>query len=249
LSAPLYLVTPALASSAQVDGLVVLDGAEGRHAVSVARASVGERIDLGDGAGTVLRTVVEELVGRAALRARVLARGEEPEPAPRVVVVPALPKGERGETAVETLTEVGVDVIVPWQAQRCIARWSGERAERGRARWASVARAAGKQSRRARLPEVAALARTEDVVRRVTAAAGAVVLHEEGGTPLPDLVPPAAGDLVLVVGPEGGLSAEELDRLAAAGATVARMGPSVMRTSTAGTVAAAVLLARTARWA
>jgi 16S rRNA (uracil1498-N3)-methyltransferase len=164
------------------------------------------------------------------------------------VVVQALPKGDRAETAVETLTEVGVDVIVPWLAERCVARWSGEKVARGRARWEAVARAAGKQSRRARFPEVAPLARTADVAALVRAAAAAVVLHEEAADPLGAGAWPLAGDIVLVVGPEGGIAPAELEALTAAGARLARLGPTVLRTSTAGTVAAGVVLAGTARW-
>ncbi|MCU0300689.1 MAG: 16S rRNA (uracil(1498)-N(3))-methyltransferase [Candidatus Nanopelagicales bacterium] len=248
MSAALYLVAPEVAAASPTGSLVRLDGPEGRHAVAVARTAVGERIDLADGRGALLRVVVEALDGREALLARVLDRVAEPAPVPRLVVVQALPKGERGEVAVETLTEVGVDVIVPWAAQRCVARWVGERAERGRARWVAAGRAAGKQARRARLPEVAPLASTADVLTRVAASAAAFVLHEEAGEPLGSAVLPETGDIVLVVGPEGGVAPEELAALAGVGARAVRLGPSVLRTSTAGTVAAGIVLARTSRW-
>jgi 16S rRNA (uracil1498-N3)-methyltransferase len=249
MTAPLFLVGAGDLASAQVGDLVQLAGAEGHHAVAVTRLRPGERVDLGDGRGTLVRAVVDSISGRERLDARVLARDVVLPPQPRLVVVQALPKGDRGETAVETLTEVGVDVIVPWQSERSIARWSGERAERGRSRWLATARAAGKQSRRAWLPEVAELASTADVAALLADAELGVVLHEEGPVPLRDLDCPTAGEVVLVVGPEGGLSPQELDLFAAAGALVARMGTSVMRTSTAGTVAAAVLLAASDRWA
>jgi 16S rRNA (uracil1498-N3)-methyltransferase len=140
-------------------------------------------------------------------------------------------------------------VVVPWQAQRCIARWAADRAERGRARWAGVARAAGKQSRRAWFPEIAALARSSEVAELVAGAALAVVLHEEAEQPLARLSRPGAGDIVLVVGPEGGLTEEEVRLLTEAGGVAARLGPTVLRSSTAGTVAAAVVLAGSDRWA
>lgn len=248
MGAPLFLVPPATAGAATAGSVVLLDGPEGRHAATVSRIGVGERIDLADGAGVLLRTEVLAVEGREVLRARVLERVDEPLPDPRLVVVQALPKGDRAETAVETLTEVGVDVIVPWLAQRCVARWSGEKVVRGRARWEAVARAAGKQSRRARFPEVAPLARTSDVAARVRAAAAAVVLHEEATDPLGAVEWPPSGEIVLVVGPEGGIAPAELEALAAAGARPARLGPTVLRTSTAGTVAAGVVLARTQRW-
>jgi 16S rRNA (uracil1498-N3)-methyltransferase len=248
MTAALFLIDPGVAAGAGVGDLVELSGSEGRHAVAVKRLDVDERLDLGDGEGTVLRAVVQALTGRDALMARVLERVTIPAPQPRIVVVQALPKGERGETAVETLTEVGADVIVPWQAERAVARWTGEKVERGRAKWVAAARAAGKQARRSWLPEVAPLARTPDVEALVAGAACGIVLHEQAAVPLHAIALPAAGDIVLVVGPEGGVSPDELDRLTSAGAHVARLGPTVMRTSTAGTVAAAVVLAATTRW-
>lgn len=249
MSAGLFLLESADLAAAEVGDLVQLSGAEGRHAVGVRRVSAGERIDLGDGRGTVVHASVSAVTGRDSLVARVLAREVVLPAQPRIVVVQALAKGDRGETAVETLTEVGADVIVPWQAERCVARWAGPRAERGHARWTAVARAAAKQSRRAWLPEVATLARTAEVESLVRAADLAVVLDQDGPVPLRDLEPPTVGDVVVVVGPEGGLSDQERTQLSAAGALVARMGASVMRTSTAGTVATAVLLATTDRWA
>ena len=248
MTAALFLIEPAVAAAAGVGDVISLTGPEGRHAVTVKRVGVGEQIALGDGIGTLLHAVVESLGGRDSLRARVQARTDSPSPSLRIVVVQALPKGERGETAVETLTEVGVDVIVPWQAERTVARWSGDRAERGRAKWAAAALAATKQARRPWIPEIAPLARTADVEALVATAACAVVLHETADAPLRDIPMPSEGDVVLIVGPEGGLSPDELDRLTAAGAQPARLGPTVMRTSTAGTVAAALVLAGTERW-
>lgn len=249
MTAPLFVVDHAVAAPAAVGTLVRLEGGEGRHAVTVARVEVGELVDLTDGRGTLLHTQVESVQGRDTLVARVLDRAELPPPAPRIVVVQAIPKGERGELAVEMLTEVGADVIVPWQAERCIARWSAEKAERGRAKWAAAARAAGKQARRGWFAEVAPVARTSDVVALVRGAAGAILLHEEASRPVSQVPVPGHGDLVLVVGPEGGISPTELDALAAAGGVPARLGPTVLRTSTAGTVAAGIVLARSPRWA
>lgn len=248
MTAALFHVERVIAAGARVGDVVGLSGPEGRHAVAVRRVEVGEHIDLGDGEGIVLSAVVEALTGRDSLAARVLGRSELPAPQPRIVVVQALPKGERGETAVETLTEVGVDLIVPWQAERCVARWTGDKVERGRAKWSATARAAGKQARRAWLPEIAPLARTTDVEALVASAACSIVLHEGAAVPLRDVAVPADGDVVLIVGPEGGVSPDELERFTAAGAHLALLGPTVMRTSTAGTVAAAVVLAATPRW-
>jgi 16S rRNA (uracil1498-N3)-methyltransferase len=244
VSAPVFLLERSALRSGTT---VVVDGAEGHHAASVRRLRPGEDVVLTDGAGSLARGVVET-VGKDRL---VVALGQvtvEPAPAPRLVVVQALAKGDRGELAVATMTEVGVDVVVPWASSRCTVRWDGERATRALGRWRATAREAAKQSRRARLPEVADLASTADVEVLLRRAAAAYVLHEEATEPLAGAAPPGAGDVVLVVGPEGGLSPEELDRFAAAGAPAYRLGPTVLRTSTAGPAALAVLLSRTARW-
>jgi 16S rRNA (uracil1498-N3)-methyltransferase len=246
MTAPVF-VQPAVAD-ATAGAALWLEGPEGRHAVSVKRLRVGERLLLTDGRGTGAPAVVAEVVGKDRLRADVLEVRHESAPSPSVTVVQALPKGDRGELAVETMTETGTDAIVPWAAARCVTQWKGERGAKALAKWRATAREAGKQSRRLRFPEVAELATTRQLAALLSGAELAVVLHEEGTEPLATTELPAAGRIVLVVGPEGGIGAAELDALTAAGARPCRLGPSVLRTSTAGTAATAVLLSRTGRW-
>ncbi|WP_066365312.1 16S rRNA (uracil(1498)-N(3))-methyltransferase [Herbidospora mongoliensis] len=226
---------------------LVLGGPEGRHAAAVRRITAGERVDVTDGAGTVAECTVET-AGKDHLDLTVLRVYEIPPPSPRLVVVQGLPKGDRGELAVEMMTEAGVDAIVPWSASRSITQWKGDRAAKSLARWRSTAREAGKQARRFHLPEVLDLASTNQVAALLESAALAVVLHEESAEPLSRLDLPEKGDIVVVVGPEGGVSDEEITRFQAAGAVPALLGPTVLRTSTAGVAAAAVLLTRTGRW-
>jgi 16S rRNA (uracil1498-N3)-methyltransferase len=137
---------------------------------------------------------------------------------------------------------------VPWSAERSVVKWEGDRGAKALARWRSTAREAGKQSRRAWLPAVQEPHATAQVVERMTTAAATLVLHEAAEQPLAACELPAAGDLLLVVGPEGGITDRELTALTAAGGIVVRLGPSVMRTSTAGAAAAAVVSALTSRW-
>ena len=231
-----------------VAGRVLVDGPEGRHAATVTRLGVGEEVVLVDGRGRRGHGAVATVSGKDHLEVDVTSVADEPRPSPWLVVVQALPKGDRGEVAVETLTEVGVDEIVPWAAARCVTRWRDARGEKALARWRTTAQAAAKQSRRARFPVVAELAGTRDEADRLRRAALGVLLHEEAEQPLAAAEPPAAGEVVVVVGPEGGISAEELAVLTGAGATAYRLGPTVLRTSTAGTAAAAALLSRTPRW-
>ncbi|MFI8501288.1 16S rRNA (uracil(1498)-N(3))-methyltransferase [Streptomyces sp. NPDC085524] len=229
----------------------VLDGPEGRHAVSVKRLNPGEAVVLADGRGRWAEAVVKAAEGKDRLVVSVSGVFEEAEPAVRITVVQALPKGDRGEVAVETMTETGVDAIVPWQASRCITQWRGDRGAKSLAKWRATAREAGKQSRRVRFPEVAEAMSTKQVAQLLADADLAMVLHEDRDTPsgaLATVELPAAGSVMLVVGPEGGVSPEELAVFAGAGAQPYRLGRSVLRTSTAGTAATAVLLARTGRW-
>ncbi|MFG2709222.1 16S rRNA (uracil(1498)-N(3))-methyltransferase [Streptomyces goshikiensis] len=229
----------------------VLDGPEGRHAVSVKRLNPGEAVVLTDGRGGWAEAVVKTAEGKDRLVVAVSGVFTEPEPAVRITVVQALPKGDRGEVAVETMTETGVDAIVPWQASRCITQWRGDRGAKSLAKWRGTAREAGKQSRRVRFPEVAEAVSTKQVAALLADADLAMVLHEDRDTPSQALATaelPAAGSIVLVVGPEGGVSPEELAAFAAVGAHPYRLGRPVLRTSTAGTAATAVLLARTGRW-
>ncbi|MEU3404113.1 16S rRNA (uracil(1498)-N(3))-methyltransferase [Streptomyces sp. NPDC006670] len=230
----------------------VLEGPEGRHAVSVKRLGPGEDVVLTDGRGRWTEGVVKAAEGKDRLVVMDLNEiREEPEPAVRITVVQALPKGDRGEVAVETMTETGVDAIVPWQASRCITQWRGDRGAKSLAKWRSTARESGKQSRRVRFPEVGEALSTKQVAALLAGADLAMVLHEDreaGSEPLATAALPESGSVVLVVGPEGGVSPEELAAFAEAGARPYRLGPSVLRTSTAGTAATAVLLARTGRW-
>jgi 16S rRNA (uracil1498-N3)-methyltransferase len=240
---PVFLSDP-VALAADV---VVLDGPEGRHAATVRRLGVGERADLTDGAGLVAECVVTA-ARPGTLELGVLARRSEPRPDPALVVAQALPKGEHGPLAVDLMTEGGVDVIVPWAAQRCVTRWAGDRGDRALARWRAAAAQAAKQSRRAWLPEVTGPVTTAELARRVATASLAVLLDPAGPVALSALDFPAAGDIMLIVGPEGGVSPAEAQELARAGAVTARLGPTVLRTSSAGLAAATVVASRCGRW-
>ncbi|MEV0000198.1 16S rRNA (uracil(1498)-N(3))-methyltransferase [Streptomyces sp. NPDC050848] len=246
MTAPVFVV-----EAVPGTGTFLLDGPEGRHAVAVKRLRAGEELVLTDGRGTWADCVVLAAEGKDQLTVQVSATYEEAAPTPRITVVQALPKGDRGELAVEIMTETGVDAIVPWAASRCITQWKGDRGLKALAKWRATAREAGKQSRRTRFPEVADAMTTKQVATLLAGADFAAVLHEDRDHPsgaLADAELPAEGEIVLVVGPEGGVSPEELAAFETAGAKPYRLGRSVLRTSTAGTAATALLLGRTGRW-
>jgi 16S rRNA (uracil1498-N3)-methyltransferase len=247
-----------------------LSGPEGRHAVTVRRHRVGEEILLTSGDGRWARGPIVQLKGRDSLTLAVAAAGRQPPPNPVITVVQALPKGDRAELAVELLTEVGVDRIVVWQARRCVARWGTDKVERGLARWRRTAAEAAKQSRRVWLPEVAGPVDLAGLVELVRSADHAYVLHESADLALVDALVDArtseAGSgrgeveeareapavarpesFVLVVGPEGGIDEAEIAALVSVGADCVGLGPTVLRTSTAGVVAAALVGAAVGR--
>ncbi|KRE95096.1 16S rRNA methyltransferase [Nocardioides sp. Soil774] len=245
MSLPVHLVDSL--TDAVPGSVVEVDGDEAHHAVAVRRLREGEQVVLTDGRGTSVTGAVAS-TGKRFFSVTVASVSTDTRPEPAITVVQALPKGERGELAVEVLTEVGVDRVVPWAASRSVAVWKGERAVKSHAKWQATAREAAKQARRSWLPTVTPLASTADLAAVVADADLAVVLHEDATQPLATLDVPASGRIVVVVGPEGGIAPDELAELTDAGAHVVRLGAEVLRTSTAGVVAVAALLSRTPRW-
>ncbi|WP_181772634.1 16S rRNA (uracil(1498)-N(3))-methyltransferase [Amycolatopsis pittospori] len=243
---PVFL-TAALPGS----GRTTLDGEEARHAATVRRLRVGERLVLSDGEGGMARCVVEAVqAGRdAALTLTIEEHWTEEPPALRVLVAQALAKGDRGELAVELATEAGADAIIPWRAARSVARWEeGTRGDKALGRWRTTARAAAKQARRAHIPEVTEPVGTRELAELAQTVSRAFVLESGITTRLTDTELPPQGDILLIVGPEGGITDEELATLTDAGATAIRLGPTVLRTSTAAAVALGALGVLTDRW-
>lgn len=238
---PLFLL-----DDVPLDDVVLLGGDEGRHAAQVMRLRAGERVLLSDGQGALVSCTVRE-PRPDGLLLRVDERRTVPPPHPAFCVVQALPKGERGELAVELMTELGVDRIVPWQAAHSIAQWRGPRAERSLQKWRRTAREATKQSRRAYLPMITALANTAEVCELLAGRVG-LVLHEAANEPLASCRLADGAELVLVIGPEGGIAEDELAAFQVAGVLPVRLGDPVLRTSTAGAAALAVLSVRLGRW-
>jgi 16S rRNA (uracil1498-N3)-methyltransferase len=244
VSAPLFLVDVLPGGST-----FTLTGPEGHHAADVQRLRPGEALILSDGAGGTATASVTA-VRRGGVDVTVMALSRTDPPDPRLVVVQAVAKGDRGELAVQAMTEVGVDEIVPWAASRSVAQWRGDRGAKSRERWVATAREAAKQARRAWLPVVAGApdCTTKEVAARLSGAAAGFVLHEAARDRLTTAELPRTGEIVLVVGPEGGITDPELEVFTAAGASAVRLGDSVLRTSTAGVAALSVLSTRLSRW-
>lgn len=230
-------------------------GPEARHAVTVKRMGEGERLELIDGTGTRLTLTITAATGKDSLEGTVESIVTTPAPTPRVTVVQAIPKSERAELAVDLATQAGADGIIAWQADRCVAKWDGKKAPKAVAKWQAVADSAAKQSRRARIPQVRGPLTTPQLVEELSrdradgdgaSAPTVLVLHEEATASIKDV--PLADDVVVLVGPEGGIGDAELDRLKEAGATPIKLGPEVLRTASAAMVALAAIGMRTQRW-
>jgi 16S rRNA (uracil1498-N3)-methyltransferase len=254
VSNPVFFVAPGALEGLSAGSTTTVSGPEGRHAATVKRLGVGEPVDLVDGQGVRARGRVQRADGDT-LAVVLDAVEREPRPPYRLVLVQALAKGDRDELAAEAATELGADVVIPWQAERSIVRWKGDRAAKSVAKWRSVVAAAAKQSRRAWLPEVEDMHDGEALAARIAGAALAVVLHEDAVEPLGAILdsftsaaPPGDGEVIFVVGPEGGVSPAELERFAAAGARLALLAPHVLRSSTAGPAALAIAGDHLGRW-
>ena len=247
MSAPTFVIDPSLAT-ALVGDTVTLAGAEGHHAVTVQRLRVGEQVDLVDGHGTRLIGAITKIEAKDSCEVLVDEVVIEPAPQPTVTAVQAIPKGDRGELAVQMLTEGGVDVLVPWQAENCVAKWDEGKAAKNHTKWQATARESSKQARRARFPIVEPIVTTAAVADLVANAGVALVLDEASQIPLTSIDISSVHDVVLVIGPEGGLSDNERAVFADSGADLVRLGSSVLRTSTAGIAALGVVMARVGRW-
>ena len=269
MSNPVFFTAPGTLDGLVPGSVFVLDGPEGRHAVTVKRLAVGEAVDIADGAGKRLTGAVTS-VAPNQLTVACSELSDEPRPAIRLVLVQALAKGDRDELAAETATELGIDAVVPWQAERSIVRWKAERAAKAHAKWQSVVTAAAKQARRAWIPEVRSAVDGAGLQTAVAAADLAIILHEDAVRPLRQVLEAwraasSAGDLsagdgsagdgsaggrevLLIVGPEGGISPREVTRLCDAGAVTALLGHHVLRSSTAGPAATVLASDILDRW-
>jgi 16S rRNA (uracil1498-N3)-methyltransferase len=241
--ASLYLAPELQGADVGVGSVVQVTGDEARHAITVARVRVGERISVSDGDGLLATGSVTSTDG-GIVAVAVESAARHPVPVPELWLAQALAKGDRDELAIQAATELGVSGVIPWTAERSISRWEGAKAAKGRERWASIVREATKQSIRSRVPVVEPIASTAALAKLP----GSILVLEPDATTRLTEVPLDDARITLVVGPEGGIAPRELEALSAAGATLVRLGPEVLRTSTAGPAALAVLNARLGRW-
>ena len=221
-------------------------GDEAHHAIKVLRIKLGEEILVSDGAGNWVRAVVEN-IEKKTFRAKVLERGFQEEKSPRLIVVQGLPKSDRVKDAIEILVESGVDLIIPWQADRSISKWQKD----SLVKWQSAAVAATKQSRRFRKPEIIDGLSLSELLEIESENSAFLVMHESATTKLSEVVTSkfaGMSEIIIVIGPEGGISDSELAVLEGAGAHIVGLGPEVFRSAHAGGAALSAVSALIGRW-
>lgn len=226
-----------------------LVGDEAHHAISVSRVKPGENLRIGNGAGVIALVTVLS-VSKKSLLFRVDDVSSAEPAQPKLSLIQSLAKGDRDERAIEACTELGVDLVFPYEAERSVSRWGSEKKEKGVVRWQKIAREASKQSLRYTIPEVqppltlselSALASNETVLLLEPSAERALSALEPSKLPSRDCIH-------LLVGPEGGFSELEVTTLVAAGALSVKLGDTVLRTSTAGMAALSLLNSQLGRW-
>ncbi|MDR6987192.1 16S rRNA (uracil1498-N3)-methyltransferase [Paenarthrobacter nitroguajacolicus] len=254
MSNPVFFTPAGSLNQISPGGTFVLEGPEARHAVTVKRIAVGESVDIADGSGARLTGTVAE-AGPGTLTVTASNVVFEDQPDVRLVLVQALAKGDRDELAIETATELGIDAVLPWQSERSIVRWKGDRALKAHAKWESVVTAAAKQARRAWIPDVRSMVDTGTLAKAVADVDLAIILHEDAKNPLRAVLEDfgaskggAPREVLLIVGPEGGISPREVTRLSDAGAVTALLGHHVLRSSTAGPAAVVLASDILGRW-
>jgi 16S rRNA (uracil1498-N3)-methyltransferase len=226
--------------------LIEVSGDEAHHAIKVLRINVSEEILISDGAGNWVRASVEN-IEKKTFTAKVLERGFQPEKSPRLIVVQGLPKSDRVKDAIEILVESGVDQIIPWQADRSISKWQKDSLDK----WQSAAVAATKQSRRFRKPEIIDGLSLSQLLEIESENSAVLVMHESATTKLSEVVTSkfaGMSEIIIVVGPEGGISESELTVLEGAGAHIVGLGPEVFRSAHAGGAALSAVSALIGRW-
>ena len=216
----------------QVGSSYSFNSEDANHAIKVLRIEVGEIFRVSDGNGGWAIVQVNEVTKRS-LETTVLEVGCQEPLEIQFTVVQALPKSDRAKEAVELLTEAGADVIVPWLANRSISRTEVI------SKFVTTAREASKQSRRLFIPQLHETVKEKGVIELIKSADLALVFHESAQVKLSEIITPQtkARNVVIVIGPEGGITDEELAAFAAAGAQIAGLGRPILRSAHAGLAA------------
>lgn len=242
---PLFFA--AIGSDSAVGTSFTLGGPEAKHAISVRRMTIGESISVSDGSGVKMRGKVTK-VKKETLEISIESIEELFAPKSQLFLVQALAKGDRDELAIQACTELGLFGVIPWQADRSISIWKAEKKQKGQARWQSIVTEAAKQSLRAFIPRVEQVLDSQELISALEVFDQVLILEPEADKSITEINPPAEGKVAIVVGPEGGISEQELESFRQSGFSSVRLGRGVLRTSTAGMAAVSYLQAKLGDW-
>lgn len=225
---------------------IILSDDEAHHAIKVRRTNIGEKIFVTDGDGLVVEALVTKIGPGNRLEAQVLNKQNQINQSPIICVAQAIAKGDRADLSIELLTEVGVDQIIPWQANRCISKLE-DKSDKLIQKWQNTSRESTKQSRRAFVPQILDLVTTSQLVNLFNNYEKVVILDPDSDNKFIDTVKSVTRNVLLVIGPEGGIDDSEMQSFKVANANFASLGNSILRTSSAGAISSAILLANT-KW-
>lgn len=221
-----------------------LSGDEGHHAVAVMRLNVGEQLKISDGLGNWVSGPIKE-VSKKSLKIDIAERGSTQLKKPELIVVQAITKSDRIKEMLELLTVGGADQIIPWQAERCISKWQSDSASK----WQILIKEAAKQARRVKLPQLANEVTTNQLVDLFQSTDKVIVLDENAKSNISQInLSAEIARVILIIGPEGGISDSEISKLQSSGAVSARMGDLVLRSAHAGFAGLAAIQSSIGRW-
>jgi 16S rRNA (uracil1498-N3)-methyltransferase len=222
----------------------VLENEEAHHAIKVLRLNTGEVIKISDGVGNWVSGPIVE-IAKKELYISITERGEIQAAKPELVLVQAVTKSDRNKEMLELAVEAGVDRIIPWQSERSISKWQSDSEQK----WQVGIKQSCKQARQVKLPQLMQVMSTSEVIKSIGEGGFGIVFHEEASTKFSDLtIPNSQSSVYLVIGPEGGISEQELLSFQNNGSKVVRLGDTVLRSAHAGFAALSAVQTKLGRW-
>ena len=222
----------------------VLENEEAHHAIKVLRLNTGEVIKISDGVGNWVSGPIVE-IAKKELYVSITERGEIQAAKPELVLVQAITKSDRNKEMLELAVEAGVDRIIPWQSERSISKWQSDSEQK----WQVGIKQSCKQARQVKLPQLMQVMSTSEVIKSIGEGGFGIVFHEEASTKFSDLtIPNSQSSVYLVIGPEGGISEQELLSFQNNGSKVVRLGDTVLRSAHAGFAALSAVQTKLGRW-
>ena len=222
----------------------VLENEEAHHAIKVLRLNTGEIIKISDGVGNWVSGPIVE-IAKKELFISITERGEIQAAKPELVLVQAITKSDRNKEMLELAVEAGVDRIIPWQSERSISKWQSDSEQK----WQVGIKQSCKQARQVKLPQLMQVMSTTEVIKSISEGGFGIVFHEEASTKFSDLtIPNSQSSVYLVIGPEGGISEQELLSFQNIGSKVVRLGDTVLRSAHAGFAALSAVQTKLGRW-